>query len=270
MSLSIDIARVFYLIYKKKKMKNALNHLIKDLREESSLSQKEVAEYLSIDPSAYSKIERAVNYLSVDKYKRIVELFGISENDINSCLTIYNHEDFNEKESLQLMLLYVRLAKAYYKDIKEDIKGCFNQFAWAINYQYERHMNYKEMMDYNSPEDLIDGIRCFMEEDFSWDLLEDSMSQGKRDSIREIELQLDNDSLMREFVTNEENIYFISWLQPCGFPCYLVDSEGLKKMHELFYNLHITVLISNSYKYKEMFDDNPAIPTGVIKLKKTE
>lgn len=51
---------------------------IRDLREDTDLTQKQVAEYLLCDQSLYSKYERGVRMLPLDLAVRLADLYKVS------------------------------------------------------------------------------------------------------------------------------------------------------------------------------------------------
>ena len=55
-----------------------MNLRIRDLREDSDLTQKQVAEYLNSDQSNYSKVERGVRALSLDEAVKLAHLYKTS------------------------------------------------------------------------------------------------------------------------------------------------------------------------------------------------
>lgn len=77
---------------------------LRKIRESKMLSQKQLAEMIGLDQSAYSKIENGINQLSVFTLLSIVDALKISVTDIlnqkslilNQPLT-YNKKNFNEK-----------------------------------------------------------------------------------------------------------------------------------------------------------------------------
>lgn len=51
---------------------------IRDLREDSDLTQKQIAKYLSCDQSLYSKYERGERLLPLDAAVKLAEYYGTS------------------------------------------------------------------------------------------------------------------------------------------------------------------------------------------------
>mgnify|MGYP005754884711 FL=1 len=54
---------------------------IKDLRENIGFSQKNIAEFLGVDQSMISKVEKGERYLSSDMLDKLASLFGIQLKD---------------------------------------------------------------------------------------------------------------------------------------------------------------------------------------------
>lgn len=61
-----------------------LGQRIKELREQSHLSQSQVAAYLNIDQSYLSKIESGERMITVDHMERLAELYGCTFEELNS------------------------------------------------------------------------------------------------------------------------------------------------------------------------------------------
>ena len=55
---------------------------IKSIREEKNLKQIEVATYVNVDKSAYSKIEKGTRAVSVEELYKMAQLFNITTDDI--------------------------------------------------------------------------------------------------------------------------------------------------------------------------------------------
>jgi len=67
-------------------MKNSLNKIgsiIKDLRENSGFTQKNIANYLQVDQSLISKFEAGERPMSADKLEKLATLFGASMSIFN-------------------------------------------------------------------------------------------------------------------------------------------------------------------------------------------
>lgn len=61
---------------------NTIGKRIKNLREEKNLSAKEVAEFIDINQSTYSKLENDKKSISVSELKKITKFFGVSADNI--------------------------------------------------------------------------------------------------------------------------------------------------------------------------------------------
>ncbi|QPB42016.1 helix-turn-helix domain-containing protein [Rodentibacter haemolyticus] len=57
---------------------------IRTMREMNQLTQEELAEKLNISVNAYSKIERGITKLSLDKLERIAQIFNINVSELYS------------------------------------------------------------------------------------------------------------------------------------------------------------------------------------------
>lgn len=55
---------------------------IKAIREEKGLKQIEVAEHISVDKSAYSKIEKGLRALTVEELQKMAQLFNMTTDQI--------------------------------------------------------------------------------------------------------------------------------------------------------------------------------------------
>ncbi len=55
---------------------------IKLIREEKGLKQIEVAEYINVDKSAYSKIEKGTRAVTVDELHKMAQLFNLTTDQI--------------------------------------------------------------------------------------------------------------------------------------------------------------------------------------------
>lgn len=55
---------------------------IKNIREEKSLKQIEVANHIGVDKSAYSKIEKGIRAVSVEELYKMAQLFNSTTDDI--------------------------------------------------------------------------------------------------------------------------------------------------------------------------------------------
>ena len=55
---------------------------IKDIREQKNLKQIEVANYIGVDKSAYSKIEKETRSLAVEELQKMAQLFDMSIDQI--------------------------------------------------------------------------------------------------------------------------------------------------------------------------------------------
>jgi len=55
---------------------------IKDIREQKNLKQIEVANYIGVDKSAYSKIEKGTRSLAVEELQKMAQLFDMSIDQI--------------------------------------------------------------------------------------------------------------------------------------------------------------------------------------------
>ncbi len=55
---------------------------IKNIREEKSLKQIEVATHIGVDKSAYSKIEKGIRAISVEELYKMAQLFNLTTDDI--------------------------------------------------------------------------------------------------------------------------------------------------------------------------------------------
>ena len=55
---------------------------IKLIREEKGLKQIEVAEYINVDKSAYSKIEKGTRAVTVDELQKMAQLFNLTTDQI--------------------------------------------------------------------------------------------------------------------------------------------------------------------------------------------
>jgi transcriptional regulator with XRE-family HTH domain len=55
---------------------------IKTIREDKNLMQKEVASYIGVDKSTYSKIEKGLREVTVAELKKIAQLFDISLDEL--------------------------------------------------------------------------------------------------------------------------------------------------------------------------------------------
>jgi transcriptional regulator with XRE-family HTH domain len=55
---------------------------IKSIRELKGLKQIEVANYINVDKSAYSKIEKGTRALTVDELQKMAQLFGMTTDQI--------------------------------------------------------------------------------------------------------------------------------------------------------------------------------------------
>lgn len=55
---------------------------IKDIREQKNLKQIEVATYIEVDKSAYSKIEKGMRAITVEELYKMAQLFKMTTDDI--------------------------------------------------------------------------------------------------------------------------------------------------------------------------------------------
>ncbi|WP_212995106.1 helix-turn-helix domain-containing protein [Elizabethkingia argenteiflava] len=62
--------------------KSLNNFNIKDIREQKNLKQIEVAKYIGVDKSAYSKIEKSMRSLAVEELQKVAQLFDMSIDQI--------------------------------------------------------------------------------------------------------------------------------------------------------------------------------------------
>ena len=51
---------------------------LRDIREDRDLTQKDIAQVLEIGQSDYSKYERGVNMMGIDKYIKLAQYYNIS------------------------------------------------------------------------------------------------------------------------------------------------------------------------------------------------
>jgi transcriptional regulator with XRE-family HTH domain len=59
-----------------------LDNNIKHIREQKNLKQIEVANYIGVDKSAYSKIEKGVRSLAVEELQKMAQLFDMTTDQI--------------------------------------------------------------------------------------------------------------------------------------------------------------------------------------------
>ncbi|WP_260209372.1 helix-turn-helix domain-containing protein, partial [Apibacter adventoris] len=80
---------------------------IKDIREQKDLKQIEVANYIGVDKSAYSKIEKGVRSLTIDEFHKMAHLFNMTTDQIinydGSIPKEITIEDKNEVEQIRLI-----------------------------------------------------------------------------------------------------------------------------------------------------------------------
>jgi transcriptional regulator with XRE-family HTH domain len=55
---------------------------IKEIREEKGLKQIEVADYIGVDKSAYSKIEKGSRSLAIEELQKMAQLFNLTTDQI--------------------------------------------------------------------------------------------------------------------------------------------------------------------------------------------
>ncbi|WP_307453305.1 MULTISPECIES: helix-turn-helix domain-containing protein [Chryseobacterium] len=55
---------------------------IKDIREQKNLKQIEVANYIGVDKSAYSKIEKGTRSLAIEELQKMAQLFDMNTDQI--------------------------------------------------------------------------------------------------------------------------------------------------------------------------------------------
>lgn len=59
-------------------MKRCYNLVMKELREDRDLRQKEVADYLKIDQRVYSRYETGINAIPIEKLILLCEFYNVS------------------------------------------------------------------------------------------------------------------------------------------------------------------------------------------------
>ena len=83
---------------------------IKSIREEKNLKQIEVATYIGVDKSAYSKIEKGTRSLNIEELQKMAELFNMSTDQIlNYDGTIPKEVIIEDKSSVEQMNLIQQL-----------------------------------------------------------------------------------------------------------------------------------------------------------------
>lgn len=84
-----------------------LHNKIKSIREDKTLKQIEVAEYIGVDKSAYSKIEKGLRSVTVDELHKMSQLFNMTIDQIIHFEGNYPKEvtieDKNTIEQMQLL-----------------------------------------------------------------------------------------------------------------------------------------------------------------------
>lgn len=51
---------------------------LRDVREDFDKTQKEISDFLKMDQSAYSKYERGINMMGIDKYIKLAKYYNIT------------------------------------------------------------------------------------------------------------------------------------------------------------------------------------------------
>lgn len=59
-----------------------LASIIKEIREEKSLKQVEVAQHIGVDKSAYSKIEKGARALTIEELQKMAQLFNMTTDQV--------------------------------------------------------------------------------------------------------------------------------------------------------------------------------------------
>lgn len=98
-------------------MTNSLNNLllkIKNIRIKKGLTQADVANELHLSPDAYTKIERGVNMLSVERLFKISEIIDVGVIELLS-------DDYELCSSADLLNLENRRLKAEMRHVIEEI-----------------------------------------------------------------------------------------------------------------------------------------------------
>jgi len=80
---------------------------IKNIREQKNYKQIEVATYIGVDKSAYSKIEKKLRSITVEELQKMAQLFNMTVDQIinyeGSIPTEITIEDKNEVEQIRLI-----------------------------------------------------------------------------------------------------------------------------------------------------------------------
>ncbi|AZB28696.1 helix-turn-helix domain-containing protein [Chryseobacterium balustinum] len=91
---------------------------IKDIREQKNLKQIEVANYIGVDKSAYSKIEKGTRSLAVEELQKMAQLFDMNTDQI------INHDGSIPKEVVledKTELEQIRLIQQLEEEDKQTI-----------------------------------------------------------------------------------------------------------------------------------------------------
>ena len=94
----------------------SIGNKIKELRTKAGFNQSIIAEYLQVDQSLISKIEKGEREASTDVLKKLAELFGckvsaiINEEEDISCLNVAFRTNGMSKDDLNLIAVINRIA----------------------------------------------------------------------------------------------------------------------------------------------------------------
>ena len=76
-----------------------LGQRLQDIRKDHDKSQKDIADVLQIPTPAYSKYERGINMMGVDKYIKLAKYYGTSL-DYLLCIIVHPKPISNDKKKI--------------------------------------------------------------------------------------------------------------------------------------------------------------------------
>jgi transcriptional regulator with XRE-family HTH domain len=196
---------------------------LRDTRVDKDLTQKEMAAKLSVEQSAYNKMESGKNGIRAEQLVIIAEALGKTPNDLlkkDKMGNVKIDSVQSENEFLKSML------KLYRSHIQSEL--C------ELSYKYENKFPYYEYTfeqfleqenDWQGPNDAVERIK----EDVKEWIKDESCSYfyfewDKENGIRNF---IDKDDIwLNEFVRKEENYDLVFWIVGC--PTYQTQEDYYK------------------------------------------
>jgi transcriptional regulator with XRE-family HTH domain len=107
-------------------MRDELSEKIRLIRLSKNLSQQNIADELGITVSAYSNMERGVTEITIQRLKKIAEIFGVNVNEIlieNSFFEEKNYRYDSIPQKLNSILNELQIQKNDIIYLKTEIKN---------------------------------------------------------------------------------------------------------------------------------------------------